>query len=186
MFGYPPKASTTAVGAFLVLGLAACDVDDGPLSVADDSPSQNVVPENAEVSQQLAAVRELTAPFHQLEEAMEAGWSEQITPCLEHPTDGAMGFHYANPMLVDGDVDVMEPEVLVYAPWRDGERRLVALEYIVPLDAWEGEEPPELLGQHFHRNEEAGIWALHLWLWQHNPEGLHADWNPRISCAGSP
>jgi hypothetical protein len=93
-----------------------------------------------------------------------------------------MGFHYGNPALFDDEVNLLEPEALLFAPWRNGEVRFVAVEYIVPIDAWEEEDPPTLLGQEFHLNEPAGIWALHIWLWQHNPSGIFADWNPRISC----
>jgi hypothetical protein len=55
----------------------------------------------------------------------------------------------------------------------------------VPFGAWAGSEPPELFGQHFHRNEAFGIWALHVWVWRNNPSGLFADWNPRVSCAAA-
>jgi hypothetical protein len=42
-----------------------------------------------------------------------------------------------------------------------------------------GEPPPRIEG--------AGIWALHVWLWKHNPSGMFADWNPNVTCkyAGS-
>jgi hypothetical protein len=58
--------------------------------------------------------------------------------------------------------------------------RLVGVEYIVPLAF---DEPAPLFGQHFHANEGAGVWALHLWNWRHNPDGAFADWNPKVSCA---
>jgi hypothetical protein len=61
--------------------------------------------------------------------------------------------------------------------------RLVGVEYVVPFGAWTAPEPPVLFGQHFHRNETFGLWALHVWVWQHNPSGLFADWNPRVTCA---
>ncbi len=28
------------------------------------------------------------------------------------------------------------------------------------------------------------FYELHLWLWKTNPNGLFADWNPRVSCRG--
>jgi hypothetical protein len=39
-----------------------------------------------------------------------------------------------------------------------------------------------LFRQAFHQNDEAELWALHVWLWKHNPSGLFADWNPNVSC----
>ena len=47
-----------------------------------------------------------------------------------------------------------------------------------PMEA----EPPVLFGQHFHLNPVAGIWALHVWLWKHNPSGMFDDWNPNVTC----
>jgi hypothetical protein len=26
------------------------------------------------------------------------------------------------------------------------------------------------------------IFKLHIWLWQNNPSGTFADWNPKVSC----
>jgi hypothetical protein len=61
----------------------------------------------------------------------------------------------------------------------------VAIEYIVPIPMWSGSEPPSLVGQEFERNDALGLYALHLWLWRHNPNGMFADWNPKVSCAGA-
>jgi hypothetical protein len=75
------------------------------------------------------------------------------------------------------------------------QRPKVALEQTIigQLETHEGDEgaelgpggpAQELFGQRFHWNEFAvgGIWALHVWLWRHNPAGLFADWNPNVSC----
>lgn len=132
---------------------------------------------------QLAALRNLTAPFHDVEAAMEAGWSVPLTPCMAHPTDGAMGIHYGNVGLIDGVVELLGPETLLYEPRRNGGLRLVGLEYLVPFDILPADaDAPELLGKHFHPNHDAGVWALHVWLWRHNPEGLFADWNANVTC----
>jgi hypothetical protein len=34
----------------------------------------------------------------------------------------------------------------------------------------------------FFRNDAAGLYLLHVWLWRSNPSGLFADWNPNVSC----
>src|SRR5688572_24734906 len=57
----------------------------------------------------LAALRRVTAPFHNFEQATATGWSAQITPCMTDPA-GGMGFHYGNPALIDGSVRVEAPE----------------------------------------------------------------------------
>lgn len=36
--------------------------------------------------------------------------------------------------------------------------------------------------QSFEQNFTSGVWALHVYAWKHNPEGLFAAWNPTISC----
>jgi hypothetical protein len=41
---------------------------------------------------------------------------------------------------------------------------------------------PQLLGQNFTRYSFLPIFKLHIWLWQNNPSGTFADWNPKVSC----
>jgi hypothetical protein len=59
----------------------------------------------------------------------------------------------------------------------------VAVEYVVPYvfhprDA----DPPTLLGRELHQLDGPGVWGLHVWIWHHNPAGMFADFNPRVSC----
>jgi hypothetical protein len=141
----------------------------------------------AEVNKDLAALRRLTAAFHDFDKATGAGWSAQITPCLEDPALGAQGFHYGNPAFIDGEANVLEPELLLYEPQSNGRLRLVGIEYIVPFTVVPPTaDPPTLFGQEFHLNFVFGVWALHVWVWRHNPSGLFADWNPQVSCAAAP
>jgi len=107
---------------------------------------------------------------------------------------GAMGFHYINGGLLDADVDVTHPEALVYAPDKHGKRKLVALEYVVFQDAWKekhGDTMPELFGEMFmatpspNRYAIPAFFSLHVWLYQDNPSGLFAPFNPTVSCGGA-
>ncbi|HSQ28458.1 MAG TPA: hypothetical protein VLN49_01330, partial [Gemmatimonadaceae bacterium] len=139
---------------------------------------------DASIRQDLAALRALTAPFHDLERASASGWSTQITSCLDSPL-GAMGFHYGNVAYIDGQVSVLQPELLMYEPERDGRFRFLGVEYIVPLSAWTDPTPPMLFGREFHVNSDFGVWALHVWVGRENPLGLFADWNPKVSCAAA-
>ena len=134
----------------------------------------------------IARLRQQTAQFNRFEAAVEAGWSEPIPGCFADPQLGGMGFHFGNPDLIDGTVDVLEPELLVYEPQKNGRLRLVAVEYIVDFDDWTSSEPPELYGQSFHRNELFGIWVLHVWHMRENPQGIFTDWNPKVSCQYAP
>ena len=132
----------------------------------------------------LAALRRATAPFHNFETAVAAGWSAQITACMTDPAGaGGMGFHYGNPALIDGTVRVEQPELLLYEPERNGRLRLVAVEYIIPYTAHSrSATPPVLFGQEFKQNDTFQLWGLHAWVWKHNPSGMFADWNPRVTC----
>ncbi len=138
---------------------------------------------DAHARKELAALRRLTAPFHRIEAAMAAGWDAPVTGCLSHPTDGAMGVHYGNLSFFDAEAAVLEPETLLYEPTKNGGMRLVGIEYLIPFSELPATaDAPELLGQHFHANTDAGVWALHVWLWRHNPAGLFADWNANVTC----
>lgn len=90
-----------------------------------------------------------------------------------HECVPGMGIHFVNPALVDDEVSVSEPEVLVYA-WNDqGELELVAIEYV-------STEAFELLGSHSHYNPALDANAMHAWFFLPNQDGLTADFNPRI------
>lgn len=144
-----------------------------PGAHAGDSSARNA---------QLTELRLATAPFHTLQNAIDAGWSEDLTGCLALPGVGGMGHHYVNwDIFFDGEVDALQPELLVYAPSASGQLKLAAVEYLVFDSALSG-PVPELFGQTFHYNPNIDAWVLHVWLWRGNPDGLFADWNPRVSC----
>lgn len=183
------RFTCAAVTLTLLAFAAACETGRTPLesealdgSAAAVSPSARLAL-GAEVNKDLAALRRLTAAFHNFGKATAAGWSAQITPCLEDPALGAQGFHYGNPAFIDGEANVLEPELLLYEPQLNGKLRLVGIEYIVPFTIVPPTaDPPMLFGQDFHQNFVFGVWALHVWVWRHNPSGLFADWNPEVSC----
>ena len=139
---------------------------------------------------QLADLRRVTARFHSIEAARQAEYVTQITPCWAHHSAGGMGYHFGNTNLFDATVDLLEPETVIYEPQAGGHMRLVGMEYIVPLDAWaaanhdlnDPTDVPQLLGQKFTRHSFLPIFKLHIWLWQNNPSGMFADWNPKVSC----
>ena len=146
---------------------------------------------------ELAQVRRATARFHDLDAALEAGYelgwvngsgTRIITGCVASPTAGAMGYHYFNAQLMDDlAVDLLQPEVLVYAPGPNGQLRLVAVEWIArgansnPPGV---SEPPSLLGMPMHiLVPQVGFYIMHAWVWEPNPAGMFADWNPSVTCA---
>jgi hypothetical protein len=146
----------------------------GTAAASETSPSEE--------QKDLATLRQVTVKFHDFDAAKQAGWSTPITACMTDPTAGGMGFHYGRTEFINGSVRVDEPELLLYEPEKNGRLRLVAVEYIVPLTAWTAPNPPRLFGRDFKVNAAFGIWALHAWVWEDNPSGMYADWNPRVNC----
>ena len=145
---------------------------------------------------ELAAVRAATARFHDVDAAVAAGYElgyvngagvRIIAGCVKHPTAGAMGNHYFNKELIDDlVVDVLNPEGLVYAPDADGKLKLAAVEWVVP---GQFSNPPgvatapTVLGMEMHILVPAvGFYIQHAWIWTHNPAGMYADWNPKVTC----
>lgn len=131
---------------------------------------------------ELDALKDDLSPYKSLSTAQAAGWDTPITPCWFATGEGGMGYHYGNTDLIDGTPDLNKPEAFMYEPQEDGSMKLVGLEYIVPIAAWSGNEPPSLVGESFMRMDDLGLYALHIWLWQENPSGLYAPWNPDVSC----
>jgi hypothetical protein len=132
----------------------------------------------------LAAVRQITSQYHRVEVAQAAGYAA-FEDCLAEPGIGGMGFHYVNFATVDLTVDALHPEAMVYKPGPQGQLQLGAVEYIVPAAAWDAAgntQPPSLFGQPFLFDSDFGTYELHIWLWQSNPLGLFAPWNPRVTC----
>lgn len=128
----------------------------------------------------LAAVRKATARFHHVEKATQTGY-QSFLPCFDLPGVGGMGQHFVNFSLVNGSVTPTQPQALVYEVDGD-ELNLVAVEYIIPYSLVPANaEPPRLFGQTFHKNNMLSLWALHAWIWRHNPLGMFADYNPRVA-----
>jgi len=89
--------------------------------------------------------------------------------------------HYINlDMVGHSIIDELQPNILMYETQKNGKVRLVGVEWGVPL---QGDTPPEIRGLRFHKNVNDNLWVLHIWVPEHNPSGMFADWNPNVSCA---
>jgi len=145
----------------------------------------------------LQAAKAATAQFHDLTVAGAAGFGQPPAPAPLHDcissldNTGAMGFHYINGGNLDKVLDPTKPEVLVYAPDKHGRLKLAALEFVIFQSAWyEDHAPgtmPMLFGQEFMPNNGSRFqippfFALHVWLFQDNPSGEFAPFNPDVSC----
>ena len=129
----------------------------------------------------LKAVHAATARYHSTTQATKDGYAVS-SPCVSHPTLGAMGFHWVNNALVDPVFDPLQPEAVLYAPGPDGTLKLVAVEYIV-INV--GQPAPTFDGRAF---DVGGTpvpvphWSLHVWVHRDNPNGIFAPFNPSVRC----
>ncbi len=139
------------------------------------------------VRDQLAQLKSVIAPFHNIETAKHAQYSTLLTGCMVDPTLGGMGFHYGKVSAIDATVNMLEPEALLYEPQKNGKLRLVAVEFLVPYTLVSRDGPaPRAFGQDFIRNDVFGLWTLHTWIFKHNPAGMFASWNPNVNCDAVP
>ena len=135
----------------------------------------------------VAAVRQVTEKYHDVAAALADGYVP-FYRCTEQPGVGTMGMHFVKGSLVaDPAVNALTPEVLVYEPTRAGGLKLVAVEYVT-LDT---SSQPWVLGQPMlfraagNRYGLPDFYERHAWIWQANPAGEFADWNPNMSCQGN-
>jgi hypothetical protein len=179
------RATGIAVAIIAGLLMAACSSDTTPTASTLHAAHADVSETGALTAEQLAgvaSVRRATTGFHSFANAQAAGYSVQYPAgCAQSPV-GVQGFHYLNPGLVDGEIELLRPELVMYEPQPDGSLQLIGVDYVVPFTAWTATEPPTLLGVPFMRNDPLGVWALHIWAWRPNPIGMFAMWNPNASC----
>lgn len=129
----------------------------------------------------LKSVHSANARFHSSSLAIAEGYQPD-NHCVSVPGLGGMGFHWANPSLVDTIFNPLQPEVLLYANGPGGNLRLIGVEYLV-INA--GQAVPMFGNQPF---QVGGTplplphWSLHAWVYEPNPSGTFAPFNPNITC----
>jgi hypothetical protein len=133
-------------------------------------------------------------------------------PMMGRPAHlGAMGIHFFRPDLlglsgppnprVDGNgthTDFRKPSILIYEPQADGSLALVAVENLVFAKAWHAagnSDLPTFHGVKYDamkddpatKIDEAHLFEphydRHVWLYRDNPNGMFAQFNPKVSCA---
>jgi hypothetical protein len=186
--------------------IAGCtDPSDPALSVMPENRYGAQIPwaANPELSKALAALRDTTDAYHDIDVALAAGYRPSAAGC-ESIATGAMGIHYGHPALLgvvrgsnpvrgtDPAIDPLRPEVLLYEPQSDGTRRLVGVEFVVYRAAWDAANPgkkPTFAGVPFNEmfgplsHGHTDHYELHVWIWRNNPMGMFEPWNPKVSCA---
>lgn len=189
--------------AFAMLALFGVSLmlDAGTVAGAKSQRDENC---GDKCQEQLTEARIATARYHRESRAFRDGFIS-TQECVAVPQAGGMGVHYINlQRMMDTTVDASAPEILLYEPDKNGRMRLVGVEYYVPVlvmgangpEPYFGTEPPAnplnqppvLFGQKFdgpmpgHGPGEPWHYDLHVWLWKHNPAGMFAPFNPKVSC----
>ena len=149
----------------------------------DHSAATQAPPELVQV------VREATQKYTDVDAAINAGY-HPVLGCVSGPDHGAMGVHYVNASLLNGEVDATQPQALIYEPLGGGKMQLVGVEFIVDASTWQKKNaaPPELYQQLFqlivspNRYGLNTFYELHVWAWQDNPNGAFVDWNNKVNC----
>jgi hypothetical protein len=218
--GRHSKARAQLITAFAFV-FAGCNAES-PLQAGSHLSHQNGLMlsslSQASNAQTLNALTRLSAPFHDVDAAEAAGYGLFKAPpltaedgCVSSADEGGMGYHYHKALptdnLGDDNVELLDPEFLVYAPTNaprnDGEarRRLAAFDYFIPYSAkWPGPDDPtftraptlhdfstmsDLPDVAFAPSRFNG-WMFHIWLWEHNPGGMFTNWNRSVPlCEGS-
>jgi len=180
--------ATLALAGSLAITQPFAGAHDGPHGEPPASTSPELSPAQRQV------IREATRQFVDVDAALAAGYVPG-GECAEAPGLGAMGIHYVHPALIaDGRVDPTTPEILLYAPTKQGGLELVGVEYMtvaadqVLEDGADTADRPTLMGHAFEGpmpGHEPGMpvhYDLHAWVFATNPAGSLATWNPALSC----
>lgn len=147
----------------------------------------------AGVQQDLASLRQATVRYQNVNNALADGFVPVSECTLNSDSSAGMGIHYMHiDRVLDPSINLLEPELLLYAPTPNGVR-LVGVEYFlaigptdfIPPDA---PPPPMLFGREFdgpmfgHEPGMPSHYDFHVWLWEANPKGIFAPYNPNVKC----
>ena len=169
------KGSFLLLFSLVIAALIATGCNSENASVNPVNPDNSISKGNSVLQQELARVRAATAKYHDINKAIADGYAD-INLYVPH-----MGWHYLNSTQLDGTFDMEKPELLVYANSPNGGLQLVAVEYAVPLSL--SPDPPEgFTGDQdvWDVNTDFQLWTLHCWVWYNNPDGIFAEYNPRV------
>lgn len=199
-FGLVGACTQDDEGVEIFAGETDGDHDDDKDDDDDDDDCEETLEE------QLARARAATERYLDVDQAIADGFIPGAA-CVSHPELGAMGYHFVNPDRLMDPLSIEEPEALLYIKdTHDGPWRLVGLEYlsVVLVDGRpyfgcgvednscppEGElEVPTLftgvtIDGPMAGHEEGMPWHFdqHVWLYEENPSGMFAPFNPNVIC----
>jgi hypothetical protein len=176
------RSASFVVAGILALALTqagACAFDEG--GVAEEEDLEELEEIEAGLHPDLRITRDATRKYRDFDRAVQDGYVDSGLGCIE-----GQAFHFVRPDLL-GSVAPDAVSHLMYEQ-DDDDLRLIAVEWVVPIDdPVNPPPPPTLAGQTFRGPGMApGVpflfYFLHAWIWQSNPDGLHADTSPRVTC----
>jgi hypothetical protein len=204
--------NTTGMLTMLAVAFAAaaCRETTLPTEPSAALTAEQSIPVSGAHAAELAAVRQATAAFHDVDKAIAAGYASPMGGHCDESAAGAMGVHSSNRVLMQDPALIAEqPEVLLYLPSGSGTYRMVGVEYVQfvllrntqtgQVGPWFSADPwpevyvlvnstPSLFGQSFQGPMAGHVpgmpwhYDLHVWTWAPNPSGMFAQWNPSLRC----
>ena len=149
-------------------------------------------------------VRNATRQYLNVNNAIAAGYGP-VLGCVSGSDHGAMGIHYVNGNLLNGEtllsngqLDPTKPQALIYEPQSNGELKPVGAEFIIFASALPPGAAPQVDGHLMlyidgptasrpkatpNRYGLPALFELHVWAWEDNPHGSFVDWNDHVTCA---
>ena len=165
-----------------------------PSSARAQNHSHAVASSNRNLNALVQAVREATERFKDVAAAENEDY-HLLFGCVTDDDKGAMGLHWVNlPLVFDGgELDPTRPEIILYEPLPSGRIRITGADFLVIAKDWDDAHPgnpPQLMGQLFHRFESPNrfglpaFYTLHVWAWKESPSGTFVNWHDNVSCDG--
>ncbi|MEW2139789.1 hypothetical protein AB0892_24935 [Streptomyces sp. NPDC005409] len=152
------------------------------------SPPDDTGPGRAAADRALAY--RATVGYQRHENAVRAGYMPDKYCVANRTGPGALGYPHFN-HAHDNSLDPAVPAALYYEDDPSGGKRLVGVEWLVydrDQNPATDDDRPTMFGVPFtgplrgHFPGQPVHYALHLWLWKHNPLGAFATYNPRVTC----
>ncbi|HZL92801.1 MAG TPA: hypothetical protein VFB99_04125 [Vicinamibacterales bacterium] len=165
-----------------------------PSSARAQNHSHAVASSNRHLNALVQAVRDATERFKDVAVAENEEY-QLLFGCVTDDDKGAMGLHWVNlPLVFDGgELDPTRPEIVLYEPLPSGRLRITGADFLVIAKDWDDAHPgnpPQLMGQLFHRFESPNrfglpaFYTLHVWAWKESPSGTFVNWHDNVSCDG--
>jgi hypothetical protein len=192
----PGRASTQSsllrlavAGAGTAIAVTAALTAQPAASATSDHGSPAAQHSRAGAGHSLAELKRSLRKYEDVSVAVAEGFVP-VSGCTESP-EGGMGVHYLHPARAMAPVDAAAPAVLLYQPMTDGGLRLLGAEWFqadADQDVSTDGDRPALWGRPFdgpmpgHDPMMPVHYDLHVWLYDSNPAGVFAPWNPSVSC----